>query len=117
MKRIKKVQTVRVTKSKRIVEGTSLEINNSVIGDTIEIMMERLNEGEGEEGISERDLVYNDNETGMVNPITNIRSDKMELMLEEKIGEYEHRHKKMKVVKDEEIEEKPGENAGEEAVK
>lgn len=117
MKRIKKVHTVRVTKGKRIVQDTSLEINNSVIGDSIEIMMERLNEGEGEEGISERDLVYNDNETGMVNPITNIRSDKMELMLEEKIGEYEHRHRKMKIVKDEDIEETPDQNPGEEAVK
>lgn len=57
-------------------------------------------EGEGEDGIEARDLVYNDNETSKVNPITNIRSDKMELMLEEKIGEFEHKHRKIKPDKD-----------------
>lgn len=72
---------------------TSLNINNGVQGDSIEVMMERLIQGEGIDAVEDRDLVYNDNESGMVNPITNIRSDKFELMLNEKIGEYEHNHK------------------------
>lgn len=103
---------VRVQKSQRRKERTTLNINKSVIGDSIEIMMERLREGEGEESIQDRDLVYNDNESGIVNPITNIRSDKFELMLEEKIGQYEHEHRPtMKVVKEEEAE-KPKEDNG-----
>lgn len=73
---------------------TTIKINNSVVGDSIEITMERLMEGEGESGIEDRDLVYNDGESGIVNPITNIRSDKMELMLEEKIGEYDYQRKR-----------------------
>lgn len=117
MRDIKKVKTVRVAKSNRVKVETSLSINVGVEGDTIEVMIERLKEGEGEDGITDRDLVYNDNETDLVNPITNIRSDKMELMLEEKVGEYEHRHRKMKVVKDEEVVETPGEETGEEATK
>lgn len=80
---------------------TKIHVNNTIKGDSIEVMIERLRNGEGEDAIEERDLVYNDNETSAVNPITNIRSDKMELMLEEKIGEYEHKHRKLKVVKDE----------------
>lgn len=76
-------------------EKTTLEINKSVIGDSIEVMIEKLMEGEGEGAIEDRDLVYNDNETDTVNPITNIRSDKMELLLDEKIGKYNHQHKKV----------------------
>lgn len=92
---------------------TTLSINKSVKGESIESMLERLKNGEGEEGIADRDLVYNDNEASAVNPITNIRSDKMELMLEEKIGEYEHKNKpKMKVVKDEEPKEKSSDGDG-----
>lgn len=81
---------------------TQFSMNKGIQGETIERMLERLREGEGTEGIQDRDLVYNDNEAANVNPLTNIRSDKNELMLEEKIGEYEHKHRKMKVVKDEE---------------
>lgn len=85
---------------------TTIQRNESVIGESIEIMLERIREGEeGEDGIQDRDLVYNDNEASIVNPITNIRSDKFELMLDEKIGEQEHKRRKMKVVdKDEEVE-------------
>lgn len=96
------VNTIRVYKETRKKEKTTIERNKSVVGDSIEVMMERLREGEGEESILDRDLVYNDNESSTVNPITNIRADKNELMLEEKIGEYNHKHRKMKVVKDEE---------------
>lgn len=67
--------------------------NNSVVGDSIEIMLEKIRNGEGVDSIPERDLVYNDNPTARVNPITNIRSDKMELMLEEKMGGYEWDHR------------------------
>lgn len=44
--------------------------------------------------------MFGDDETKTVNPITNIRSDKMELMLDEKIGEYNY--KKRKITKKEE---------------
>ena len=74
---------------------TCYKVNKGIIGHTIEITMERLiNEGAIEQ-IDDRDLVYNDNEVNIVNPITNIRSDKFELMLEEKIDMYNHRHKKV----------------------
>jgi len=95
---------VRVTKEERKRKDTNLIKNKSISGDTIEKMMERIrNEDGGEEAIPDRDIVYNDNEVDTVNPITNIRSDKFELMLEQKNGEYEHKHRKieMKVVKDE----------------
>lgn len=96
-------QVVRVLRRNRQRRNFGMSINKSVVGDSIEIMMERIREGEdGENAIAERDLVYNDNETIDVNPITDIRSDKSELRLEEKIGEYEHRNRTMKVVKDEE---------------
>lgn len=74
---------------------TSIKLNESVIGDSIELMIERLMNNEGIDGVEDRDLVYNDNESGIVNPLTNIRSDKWELMLEEKIGEYEFKHRKI----------------------
>ncbi len=96
--------TVRVQKKDRKREKTTLVINKAVQGDSIETMLERLKEGEGVDSVQDRDLVYNDGESSTVNPITNIRSDRFELMLEEKQGEYEHKHKpKMKVVKDEEV--------------
>lgn len=76
------------------------KVNTAVQGDTIELSMERLMQGEGLDSIEDRDLVYNDSETGIVNPITNIRSDKFELMLEEKIGEYEFKHAKTPKVED-----------------
>lgn len=91
---------VRVQKHERQKSETTIEINAGIVGDSIETMLERIREGEGEEGIPDRDLVYNDNESSTVNPITNIRSDKFDLMNDEKAGEYEHRHRKMKVVKD-----------------
>lgn len=85
---------------------TVIKRNNAVIGESIELTMERLMMGEGLEGIEDRDLVYNDGESSIVNPITNIRSDKWELMLDEKIGEYEHKHRKVnKVVEDTPIDE------------
>lgn len=73
--------------------NTKLNINKSVIGESIENMVEKLMQGEGENAIEDRDLVYNSDESMIVNPITNIRSDKMELMLEEKIGKYVHDHR------------------------
>lgn len=88
-------------KKKPQKKQTLLNRNKGIIGDTIETMVERLMEGEGIEGIEDRDLVYNDGETNTVNPITNIRSDKMELMLEEKIGEQNFKNRKMQLVKDE----------------
>jgi len=84
---------------------TTLEINESVVGESIEIMLERLKEGEGEDSVEDRDLVYNSDETETVNPLTNIRSDKMELMLEEKIGEYEWRGRKTRSVEEKNNEE------------
>lgn len=83
---------------------TTIKRNKSVIGETIELTMERLMEGEGLDAIDDRDLVYNDGETGVVNPLTNIRSDRMELMLEEKIGEYEFKHRKTPKVEQTETE-------------
>lgn len=80
---------------------TTIERNQSVIGESIERMLERLREGEGEGVIEDRDLVYNDNMSDTINPITNIRSDKMELLLEQKIDEHEYHRKKMQIAKDE----------------
>lgn len=82
---------------------TSLRMNKSVIGDSLELTIERLKSGAGIEGIEDRDLVYNNNETVTVNPITDIRSDKMELLADEKIGQYEHERRRTPRV---EIEEK-----------
>lgn len=90
-------------------------INKSVIGDSIEVMLERIKEGEGTDGIQDRDLVYNSDETATVNPITNIRSDKMELMLDEKISEQRYKRSKMKVQKDPPKEDEIKEEAGEQA--
>lgn len=97
------------TVTKRHLE--TINVNKSIIGDSIEIMLERIKEGEGTEGIQERDLVYNSDETMDINPVTNIRSDKMELMLEEKISEQGYKRSKMKVITEEEktTEEKPEE--------
>lgn len=92
---------------------TTIKRNKAILGDSIEIMVERLMEGDGEEGIEDRDLVYNDGETELVNPITNIRSDRMELMLEEKIGEQEFNHKKTQKVEEEKLEEPTKENTEE----
>lgn len=77
---------------------TTLVINQSIIGDSLEVQLERLAEGEGIDTVQDRDLVYNDNETNQVNPITNIRTDKFDTMLEEKIGEFEWRHRKQQNV-------------------
>ncbi|UYD39174.1 MAG: hypothetical protein [Wigfec virus K19_83] len=88
-------RTVRNRKYARVRIDTQLSINNSIQGDSIEIMMERIREGEGEDAIQDRDLVYNDAESNTVNPVTNIRTDKFESMLDEKIGEYEHKNKKI----------------------
>lgn len=87
--------TIRVQKHERQRIKSVLIINQSIQGDSIEVMMERIREGEGEEGIPDRDLVYNDNESTTVNPITNIRTDRFESMLEEKIGQYDHQHRKI----------------------
>lgn len=101
-----KTNTIRVQKNQRKRQETTITRNKGVIGDSIELMIEKIRDGDGEDSILDRDLVYNDNESNTVNPITNIRSDKMELMLDEKIGEYEHKHRaKMKVVQDENKEE------------
>lgn len=92
-----RTNTVRVQKSERRKEKTTLDVNKGVVGESIELMLERIREGEGEEGIADRDLVYNEGETNLVNPLTNIRSDRMELLLEQKIGEYEHKHRTIKL--------------------
>lgn len=89
----------RYTKKFKRTFRTTIEQNKGIVGDSIEIMLLKIREGEGEDGIADRDLVYNDNETDTVNPVTNIRSDKMELLLEEKMGEYEHKQKKGKTPK------------------
>lgn len=94
---MKKLQ-IRIFKKDRKKTRSQLRINKRIIGDSIERMLERIREGEGEDSISDRDLVYNDNESNSVNPITNIRSDKFELMLEEKIGEQDHRKKRQQKI-------------------
>lgn len=110
---------VRIQKHERQKSETNLDRNRGIIGESIETMLERIREGEGEDSISDRDLVYNDGESATVNPLTNIRSDRMELMLEEKMGEYAHKHRtvKMDVVKEKDKEEvetpKGGEATGE----
>lgn len=73
------------------------KVNKGIIGHSIEITMERLIADGTIEGLDDRDLVYNDNEVNLVNPVTNIRSDKFELMLDEKIDYYNHKHKKVQV--------------------
>lgn len=77
------------TKRKPKRQTTLMSRNKSIRGDTIEVQVERLMAGEGIDSVEDRDLVYNDQESPVVNPITNIRTDKMEVMLEEKIGQYE----------------------------
>lgn len=109
--------SIRVRKGQRLKNYTSLKKNDNIVGDSIEIMMVKINEGEGEGSIEDRDLVYNDNEATEANPLTNIRSDKFELMLEEKIGEYEHKDRKLQRTKDaeeEKIKEKEKEAGAEE---
>lgn len=86
--------TIRKYKNDRQRIVTTLEINDGIQGESIETTLERIREGEGEETISDRDLVYNDNESSTVNPITNIRTDKFEAMLDEKIGMYDYQNKK-----------------------
>lgn len=99
--------TVRVQKKDRRRIKTTLEINKAVQGTSIELMLERIRNDEGIENIPDRDVVYNNDESETVNPITNIRTDKFEKMLEEKDGEYQHRNRKhMKVVKEDDKENK-----------
>lgn len=95
-----KTNSVRVYKNTRKKEPTSLEINGAIQGDSIEVMMERLREGDGEDAIEDRDLVYNDNESANVNPITNIRTDPFEARLDEKIAHQEHKTKKIQRTKE-----------------
>lgn len=102
--------SVRVFKKDRKRKNTTLNINAGIQGDSIEIMMERLREGEGEDAIEDRDLVYNDNESATVNPITNIRTDPFEARLEEKIGHQEHKAKKLQRTKEAEKERKEEES-------
>lgn len=87
--------TVRNFKGKRKRIKTTLNMNSTIVGDSIEVMMERIMAGDGEASIEDRDLVYNDNESTDVNPLTNIRTDKFEAMLDEKIGEYDHKNRKI----------------------
>lgn len=98
------IAETRLWRGKRVPKrGKSLiSRNTSVVGDSIETMLEKLKEGEGEGSIEDRDLVYNSDETAEINPITNIRSDKMELLLEETIGKYEHNRGKHQRKVDEE---------------
>lgn len=85
---------------------TQFKVNRGIVGDSIEVMLEKLQaEGQSEADMEDRDLVYNTDETNGVNPLTNIRSDKMELMLEEKIAGYEYKHSKRQAVKDKNAEE------------
>ena len=96
-------------KVNKIIRGTTIERNKSVIGESIERMLERVMEGEGEGAIEERDLVYNDSMSDTINPVTNIRSDKMEMLLDQKIDEHDYYRKKMAVAKDKKIAEKEAE--------
>lgn len=73
---------------------TKMIRNNSIVGETIEQMLIRVKNGEGIESIEDRDLVYNDNETVKVNPITDIRLDKRGLMLDETMGMIEFGERK-----------------------
>lgn len=97
--------------NKKFVE--TINRNESVVGDSLEIMLERIKEGEGTDGITDRDLVYNSDETETVNPVTNIRSDAMELRLEEKMAEQGYKRSKMKVHKQEGKEVEPKEESTE----
>ncbi len=106
-----KENTVRVFKGQRTRFRSSINVNESIQGDSIEVMMERLMEGEGEQGIEDRDLVYNDNESATVNPITNIRTDQMEARLDEVIGRQEHDKRKIQRTKDAEEDRKKKEEA------
>ena len=71
---------------------TQIRRNKTVVADSIEIMIEKLREGVGEDAIEERDLVYYDNETTEINPLANIRTDKEELRLDEQISKYKFQH-------------------------
>lgn len=92
---------------------TKLSINNNVQGDSLQVQLERLQAGEGLDSVEDRELVYYDNETTIINPLANIRSDKMELMVDEKIGEFEFRHR-IQQVKEPENKEPDGTESGEE---
>lgn len=76
---------------------TSFDVNKGIVGDSIEVMLEKLRNGDGIDSIADRDLVYNDNETETVNPVTNIRTDRFDAMLDEKVNEYEHKHRRINV--------------------
>lgn len=82
-------------------EKSLFTVNTAIVGDSIESMLERLKaEGQGPEDMEDRDLVYNSDETTSVNPLTNIRTDKMEIMLEEKIAGYEYKHSKRQAMEE-----------------
>lgn len=79
---------------------TQLEVNESLVGDTIEEILERKKEMKEQIETDNNELVYNDNETNIVSPTTNIRSDKFELMLEQKMDEQSFNEKKhLKIVR------------------
>lgn len=88
-----KKNTETVKKYKEYIEPrTQIRRNKTIVADSIEIMIEKLREGVGEDAIEERDLVYYDNETTEINPLANIRTDKEELRLDEQIGKYKFQH-------------------------
>lgn len=83
----------RIVYKQVIPTKTQIRRNKTIVGDSIEIMIEKIRNGAGEDAIEERDLVYYDNESTVVNPIANIRTDIEEMRLDEQIGRYEHQHK------------------------
>lgn len=93
---------------------TQIRRNKTIVGDSIEIMIEKIRAGAGEDAIEERDLVYYDNESTEVNPIANIRTDIEEMRLDEQIGKYEHQHKAKPSNETEANETKTGEEGAEE---
>lgn len=76
---------------------SQLKINKTVVGDSIELMVQKIRAGEkGEDVIAERDLIYNEGESTEVNPLTNFRTDKEELRLDEADGKYNFHHREKK---------------------
>lgn len=95
---------IEIMKKKPNKRKSQLEINNSTIGDTIEIQMERLMENDGIDSSENKELKYTRSEEGVI-AITDIRSDKFDMAIEEtmKVEESEKKYLESKRKKREEI--------------
>lgn len=69
-------------KKQVIKRTTQLEINEAVVGDSMEIQMERIMNNGELDGMDQKEIKYTAKEDGVI-AITDIRADKFELALEQ----------------------------------